>query len=413
MRVWAFPSFYPIDRPGQKWTGIFAHRQFQGLIANGAELQVIIPTLWYPPLPFAKLDKSWQKLAKNEPYPLERTLDGIIVHHPRINNNKPSAIFRKTHQERYVDSVCHFFKQKNIKLDPRVDIFYSQWLPESVHVQAAAHKLGLKSAILAVGDDVLTVPGKPMFPMEEFRKLWTEADCRLAVARYLGNEANLKLQLNLPFSAVYRGVEHDIFKPCSSEEKETYRKEFNFPSDKLVILSTGTAIVRKGWLDLLDALEIVVKTNKNFVLAAVYSGVADIKLKDEAEKRGLSNHFIRIGEVPPTQIRKIYNAADIFCLPSHWEGIANAVVEALSSGLPVITTHVCGHPELITTQENGILVPPKEPTLLARELISLLEGSARREQLGKTARHFIVNKWGSFTDNAKNLYNILDACLKN
>ena len=100
---------------------------------------------------------------------------------------------------------------------------------------------------------------------------------------------------------------------------------------------------------------------------------------------------------------------DVFCLPSHWEGMANANIEAMSTGLPVITTNVCGHPELIEDGVNGILVPPKQPKILEEKLRALLADAVLREQLGKTARDFIVNKWGNFADNSKNLYKILQS----
>jgi hypothetical protein len=84
MRIWAFPSFYPIDKPGLKWAGIFAHRQYKALIENGAELVVILPVLWHPPFPFAKLNDNWATLAQNA-YPYQRIYDGITVYHPALN----------------------------------------------------------------------------------------------------------------------------------------------------------------------------------------------------------------------------------------------------------------------------------------------------------------------------------------
>ena len=88
MRIWAFPSIYPFDRPGMKWSGIFAHRQYKGLIENGAELSVVIPVPWSPPFPFSNLHPEWKHYAELN-YPRKRVFDGITVYYPRIANMRP------------------------------------------------------------------------------------------------------------------------------------------------------------------------------------------------------------------------------------------------------------------------------------------------------------------------------------
>ena len=403
MRIWAFPSFYPIDLPGRKWLGIFSHRQYKGLVENGAELSVIVPVLWRPRAPFHKLHFNWKQLSEFD-YPDERTYDGIKVYHPKVSNMKPSKIFNKPYDERYIDCLAQFFKDKGITLDPKTDIFYSQWLSSSAIVQKAAHRLGIKSAILGIGDDVVVWPHNNANTLKAFQKVWSEADMRFAVAGYLAKEANKLTHKDLPYTVIRRGVEYTVFKPVTPAEKLERRKEFKLPEDKTVILIIGSPIRRKGWLDLFDALAKLKGTHKDIVLVGVHAGDADIDLDTEARQRDVDDIFMNMGEIDTETIYKLYNAADIFCLPSHWEGLANAVVEAMSSGLPVITTSVCGHPELITDYDNGMLIPLKSPDILAERLNELLNDEQLRKTLGGNARNFIVNKWGNFADNAKVLY---------
>ncbi len=413
MRIWAFPSFYPYDVPGLKWSGIFAHRQFKGLIENGADLKVIQPILWTPPAPFNKLNKSWEDNSKVI-YPMEREYDGIHVYHPRIGNMRPGFIFRKKYEQRYIESITNFFERNNIQLNPKEDIFYSQWMPTARLVQTAAQKLGIKSGILLIGDDVLVWPHDNARTMSIFIESWESADIRFAVAGYLAEEANKLVGKNLSYSVVRRGVEYQNFEPVSAEKKTALRSSFNLPplGTKNVILSVGSALVRKGWLDLFDALKDLREFRDDFILLSINSGSSDIDLDAEARKRGLSEHFKNLKEIPPADIAKYYVCADIFCLPSHWEGIANAVVEALSCGIPVLTTNVCGHPELIQDGYNGLLVPPKQPKLIFEKLKWLLENPEKRNELAQNAREFIVNKWGSFKDNSAKLYKILEANLE-
>lgn len=408
MRIWAFPSFYPIEYEGLKWHGIFAHRQYKGLIENGADLKVIQPVIWYPPFPFYLLDKHWRALSKIK-YPLERDYDGIKVYHPRRANMKPARLFNIENGKGYIESILNFFRKNNIQLDPKKDIFYSQWLLTAGYVQEAAHQLGVKSAILAIGDDVNIWPQKNAQNLAFFQKTWREADFRMAVAAYLADEANKLVNEKLPYYVVRRGVEYDKFVPVSENEKGKIRTELNLPNNKIIILCVGAPIAVKGWLDLFDALAELKKINPDFLLAGINSGYGELDLNQEASKRGIQEVFLNLGEVEPQKINKLYNATDIFCLPSHWEGIANAVVEAMSCGLPVITTNVCGHPELITNGQNGILIPPREPDMLYNELLKLVSSEARRKELGSNARNFIVKEWGSFAQNALKLYKILSS----
>jgi glycosyltransferase involved in cell wall biosynthesis len=410
MRIWAFPSIYPYEFPGMSWSGIFAHRQYKALQQLGADISVVQPVFWHPGGLLSNLHDEW-KGARKLNYPDERVYDGITVYHPRIANMKPSRFFGKAYQERYVDAIVGLFKKKNIIPDSAKDIFYSQWIPEAGMAQAAARRLGIKSAVLIIGDDVLVWPHTSKGNLDFFKTTIEQANGRFAVAKYLGNEANKLLGTSYPFEAIRRGANYDTFTPVPIAERPAIRNEFGIPGDKIVILSIGSPIVRKGWLDLFDALQAVKKVNDNFVLAAAHSGPKELELDEEVAKRGLQNNFINLGEVAPQKINRLYNTADIFCLPSHWEGIANSVVEAMASGLPVITTNVCGHPEVIQGDDTGILIPPKQPQLLAEKLLMLINDSALREQLGKNARTFITGTWGNFADNAAKLHSKLEGIL--
>ena len=113
MRIWAFPSIYPFPKPGLTYNGIFAHRQYKGLIENGAELQVIYPVFWHPVYPVSLLHHEWDT-AQKAGFPLEREYEGIKVYHPRMPNIKPNRFVKKDKSERFVDTVVKFFKERSI-----------------------------------------------------------------------------------------------------------------------------------------------------------------------------------------------------------------------------------------------------------------------------------------------------------
>ncbi len=411
MRVWAFPSFYPYDYPGMTNAGIFAHRQYKGLIHHGAELKVIVPVPWSPPAPFARLHPEWENFHKLG-YPKKREYDEVTVYHPRVANMKPSRFVKKSYTERFINCVVQFFKDQRITLEPRRDIFYSQWLPGSYLVQLAAHKLGVKSAILSIGDDVALWPHSSEENFRQFRQVFEGADLRFACAHYLARQSNKLLGTDLPYTMVGWGVDYNNFKPATPAEKSALRKERGIPDDKVVVLNVGTASVRKGWLELFDALAEVKQHNNNFLLIAVFAGGQDVDYEGEANNRGLGEHILILRDQPPATLSKLYNTADIFCLPSHAEGMANVVIEGMASGLAVITTTVGGHPEIIESGVNGMLVPPQQAGVLAERLQEVINDRALRERMGAAAREFIVKKWGNFTDNAKVLYDKFAEALK-
>jgi len=410
MRVWAFPWIYPYDRPGMKYSGIFVHRQYKGLIECGADLTVIIPVPWHPPYPLSQLHNEWKRYKELD-FPNQREYDGIKVYYPRIANMRPSRFVKKPYTERYIESIVNFFKNHNIKLDPATDIFYSQWLPGSALVQLAAHKLGVKSAVSGIGDDIIVWPHDSKEAFCTFEKLLLVADLRIVNADYLGKEMNKLTGRNLNYHVIYFGIDHAVFKPATTENIKAIRKEYNIPDNKVIVLTIGSALKRKGWLDLFDALKEVKKENDNFLLIGCYGEPSDIDIVAEVETRGLTSYFINVGEIKPEALSGLYNTADIFCLPSHWEGLATVISEAMASGLPVITTDMCGHPEIIENNVTGVLIPAKQPVMLSKELLVLINSKEKRDYLGKNARDFIVDKFGSYIDNAAQLYKIMAALL--
>ncbi len=406
MRIWAFPSIYPFPTPGLTYNGIFAHRQYKGLIENGAELQVIYPVFWHPPYPLSVLHHEWDTAQKTG-FPLEREYDGIKIYHPRMPNIKPNRFVKKDKSERFVDTVVKFFSDKNIQLHRDTDIFYSQWLPNSYNVQKAAQLFGVRSAIIAIGDDIALWPHASNTHMQMFRQTWEEADMRFAFADYLGHEANKIIGKDLPFDVVRSAVNSDFFKPASEAEKKELKKQYKIPEDRLVILNIGTASKRKGWIELFDALIELKKTNSPFHLVAVHTWKPEFDFAEEISKRGLQDYFLDLGEVPPGALDKIYQMADIFCLPSHAEGMANVVIEAMSCGLPVITTSVGGHRELVANEQNGLLIPPHSAGHIADALGRLIDNAELRNKLGKNAHEFILTEWGSAAKCTKVLYSKL------
>jgi glycosyltransferase involved in cell wall biosynthesis len=101
----------------------------------------------------------------------------------------------------------------------------------------------------------------------------------------------------------------------------------------------------------------------------------------------LEEPVIRIlGRLTPADLENIYAGADILLLPSYHEGFPYVVIEAMRAGLAVVTTPSGAIPNIITDGQNGLLVPPKEPSRLAAAISLLLDDRAVMRKMGDRNR---------------------------
>ena len=124
-------------------------------------------------------------------------------------------------------------------------------------------------------------------------------------------------------------------------------------------------------------------SRQDTTLLIVGDGPLKSKLEEMVKDLGISKKVLFFGAVPHEETVKWYNAADVFCLPSLWEGCPNVVIESLASGTPVVASNVGGIPDLIPNDSYGILVPAGDPVSLARALDNALNKEWDREKIAK------------------------------
>ncbi|MFW6295654.1 MAG: glycosyltransferase family 4 protein [Halothece sp.] len=157
-------------------------------------------------------------------------------------------------------------------------------------------------------------------------------------------------------------------------------------SQPVNFLFLGKINKRKGIYDLLEAFGKLTKEQREqaqIILAG--SGEID-QARQVATTLGIENQVQFPGWITPAQRNELLPKADVFLLPSYNEGLPMALLEAMSWGLPVITTPVGGIPEVITDQETGLLVNPGDIEQLRIAMQSLMEDDSLRLSLGCAAR---------------------------
>jgi len=177
-------------------------------------------------------------------------------------------------------------------------------------------------------------------------------------------------------------VQHNSVRPYTAPPAETLaalREQWKLDGQP-VLLAVGRLSAEKGHADLLQAISILARDGGTpGRLLIVGDGPERLALEQLTGRLGIEPLVVFAGH--QSDVRPYYGLADLLVLPSHTEGSPNVVLEALAAGLPVLATAVGGVPEILTHEQTGLLVPPRDPAAMAAELTRLLLDSALRTRV--------------------------------
>ena len=161
-------------------------------------------------------------------------------------------------------------------------------------------------------------------------------------------------------------------------------------AEPVQILSVGRAVPKKGYDVLLHALALLpAKLHWRFV--HIGGGDQLAKLKPLAAELGIADRITWKGSLAQEEVLEHYRGADLFALACRVaadgdrDGLPNVLVEASSQNLVCVSTSISGIPELLTGGENGFVVPPDDPRLLAVALERAIREPELRHRLGRAA----------------------------
>ena len=123
----------------------------------------------------------------------------------------------------------------------------------------------------------------------------------------------------------------------------------------------------------------------------VGNGPLEDELIKYARSLGINGHVIFTGE--RTDIHELLHRMDIFVMTSDYEGLSNAIMEAMSAGIPVVATNVGGNGELVVHGKTGFLSPPKNALTLAEQIIDLMNDEEIIVKMGESGRERMLNEF--------------------
>lgn len=179
------------------------------------------------------------------------------------------------------------------------------------------------------------------------------------------------------------------------------RNKLGLPQDKKIIFSLGVLVPRKGFHDLITAMKIVTQTRQDVLCVIGGKGGERDKLLKMISDKNLQDSVLLAGYIPSSSLNVWYNAIDLFVLPSYSEGLPIAMLEALACGKPFVGTRVGGVPEIITSDDYGLLVDPADTEDLAEKILIALDREWDQEAILAYAEQYT---WENITKEIMGVY---------
>lgn len=341
-RVLSLATLYP--NPAAPRLGTFVARSLEALAARGDWQVTVINPIGIPPIAFGKYRSLSTAAVSGEE-------NGVSVHRPRFTliprlgaRINPAAI------ERAVMPLA-----ERLHAQAPFDLVDAQFFyPDGPAAARIADRLGLPLSIKARGSDI-TYWGKREFAARAMRGAAHRAQGLLAVSAALADDMAALGMGRTQITVHYTGLDRDRFRPLDHSGLRTRLGDalgIRLPENRPLLATVGARIERKGQDIAIRALAAIPDAN----LLLVGKGEEETHLQRLAADLGIADRVHFLGSLDHDLLPLVLSAADAMVLPTRSEGLANAWVEALACGTPLVTTDVGGVRELVTSPDAGVLV---------------------------------------------------------
>ena len=198
-----------------------------------------------------------------------------------------------------------------------------------------------------------------------------------------------KLDTRINTTVIPNGFNNKLF---SVMDTFSCRKKLGLPLNKKIILNVGYLSKRKGQMDLILAINELVKKRKDVLCVIVGDGDIRYNLEYLIKKNNLSDYVKLVGAKKHEEIPLWMNACDLFAIPSYNEGFAVINVEAFSCGKPVVSTINGGSEYIVTSDDYGYLVNPGDITKLTEMIEIALDKEWNNQAIADYTKNYDWNK---------------------
>ncbi|MBA4010044.1 MAG: glycoside hydrolase, partial [Erythrobacter sp.] len=259
------------------------------------------------------------------------------------------------------------------------------FFPDGPAAAIIARELGLPLSIKARGSDI-TFWGREGFAATQMVEAARAATGLLAVSHDLAAQMAAMGMPPEKITVHYTGLDRDRFRPFDHPQLRRQLSEelgFAMPSGVPLLACVGALIERKGQGIAITALRQIPEAR----LVLIGKGDNEAALRAQAQREGVSDRVFFAGSIDHDLMPLLLSAADVMVLPTANEGLANAWVEALACGTPVVTCDVGGARELISSDTAGRLVA-RNPDAVAAGINAILADPPPREAVAALTEGF-------------------------
>ena len=360
MKVAVVTDYFPTSL--NPWAGHSAYQTLR-LLAKQCDLHVFCPDPHYPSFltPTARrgkvIDPTWSPPDVSVtyiPYPLlpvvSRPLNGL--------------------------AIAHFLTPHIRAFQPDLILSYVIY-PDGYAAVRISRTLNVPVVLTAIGSDLNRIPNRLV--ERHVRSALRHAGFTITVSHDLCTTARRLGSSPTRSKAELNGCDTAVFHPRDRAEA---RQSLDLPPDQDFLLYVGRLDVRKGLVELIEAMAQLRATRPDVHCYLVSDGPDRPILEQAITRLNLAANVTFVPACLSAQIATWMAAANLVTLPSYMEGCPNVVIEAMSSGRPVVATRVGGIPELMD-DEAGRLVPPKDSKALAEALDTVLTKTWDAEAISK------------------------------
>lgn len=231
--------------------------------------------------------------------------------------------------------------------------------------------------------DVYKLKRRP-FWKQRFRVLCQGVDSFVVISHEIDQELTAMGVPTQKRAFIPNGVDTETFAPLADSQKKYLRADLLLPVDGPLVVYLGRLTFEKRVDHLIRIWPTVRESFPEAQLLIIGAGPEEALLRTQSRSVPGVKFTGQVNDA-----LSYLQAADLFVLPSATEGLSNSLLEALSTGLPVLATSVGGTPDVITHGENGYLIPPDDLSALKTGLTVLLGDPDLRAQLGTQGRRRI------------------------